>query len=343
MGGDGTARRVDWCACESENLRRAPNGLSGSASALTVLASGTYLATSSTQGTGRDARSGSTSHMTSRRSTTGWLTRWGRWSRVKAELAETEAKYKVFELWAKKAELSQGGASSSDLKAVDVQIAAAELKVQKVAGEPVGKVSVSKLAATAAGDTTVTPMAFPTPAEARSLTLTHSSRSNGYYCAPASTAMVIRVSGGSETSRYNSGHKMSQTRLASSTYLATSSSQGTSMHRVPITLQRWMGLSTDVYAGPTATKLKNLTAGAIGVLGHGVEYGTHETAGAKHYNNHPANRGIDHYIAGFGYSSNGSNVKWADPATSIWSGLATKGNMSASTMAGFVSRFGIIA
>ncbi len=262
---------------------------------------------------------------------------------VKAELAETEAKYKVFELWAKKAELSQGGASSSDLKAVDAQIASAELKVQKVAGEPLGKVSVSKLAATAAGDTTVTPMAFPTPAEARSLTLTHSSQSNGYYCAPASTAMVIRMSGGSETSRYNSGHKMSQTVLASSTYLATSSSQGTSMHRVPITLQRWMGLSTDVYAGPTATKLKNLTAGAIGVLGHGVEYGTHETAGAKHYNNHPSNRSIDHYIAGFGYSSNGSNVKWADPATSIWSGLATKGNMSASNMAGFVSRFGIIA
>lgn len=59
--------------------------------------------------------------------------------------------------------------------------------------------------------------------------------------------------------------------------------------------------------------------------------------------NHPTNRSIDHYIAGFGYSSNGSNVKWADPATSIWPGLAKKGNMSASTMAGFVSRFGIIA
>lgn len=258
---------------------------------------------------------------------------------IKANAPVTDAKYRVFELWAEKAELKAGDASAMQLAEIDTQIASAQAKVARLDGDPIVPSSASKVAA-AAG--VAAPAAFPTPAAARTLNLTHSAQSNGYYCGPATTAMVIRMSGGSETSKYNSSHKMSQTMLASSTYLQITTS-GTSIQRIPTALKRWMNLSTDVYAGPSATKLKNLVTGSIGVLSHGVAYGTRELTGGAHYNGHPTNSRIDHFIAGHCYTDEGVYLKYADPATSVWSGVKKTNSMRAYQMRDFIAPWGVVA
>lgn len=75
----------------------------------------------------------------------------------------------------------------------------------------------------------------------KTLQFTHSSQSNCYYCGPASTAMSLWSMGASETSDFKSTDKMSQTELASSTNLQTTTN-GTLIDRIRITLKKWAGV-----------------------------------------------------------------------------------------------------
>lgn len=45
---------------------------------------------------------------------------------------------------------------------------------------------------------------------------------------------------------------------------------------------------------------------------------TYEVAGGRHYNGHPGDREIGHWIAGYGYASSGATSYWADPSTSYY-------------------------
>jgi len=232
---------------------------------------------------------------------------------------------------------------------LDAEIKLAQAKVERLSGQPIEDFlpvppsagTVSKVAgATAALSTSKT------------LRFVHSKQSKSYWCGPASTAMVIRATmpaSTSETSRYNSSHTMSQTRLASSTYLATTTS-GTYMPNIARAVNRWTGLTSyTTYYSPSVTTLRNVVTSSIGGYTRGVAYGTHETKGGTHYNYHPKTYSIDHFVAGYGYSSSGNTLKYGDPASgspalsAAWGDVKKTGSMSASSMASYIHQWGVVA
>ena len=52
----------------------------------------------------------------------------------------------------------------------------------------------------------------------------------------------------------------------------------------------------------------------IGVLGSPVAADTVEFVNRDHYNGHPRDKLIGHWIVGYGYSSSGATLYWTDPA-----------------------------
>ena len=120
-------------------------------------------------------------------------------------------------------------------------------------------------------------------------------------------------------SRYNSSDTISQTTLAASRYLATTTS-GTNMSRIPLTLNRWAGFASRLVSSPSAASIKSGVVNSIGVYNRAVVYGTRELAGAgnPHYNYHYTTFTIDHLIMGYGYSGSGDRLAYADPVAGRW-------------------------
>ncbi len=168
------------------------------------------------------------------------------------------------------------------------------------------------------------PTAIPA---SRTLTITQRPQTLGYYCGPATAQMILSRSSLYE-SKWDSSTR-SQSALARSQYLDTTAAAGTPWRegRMDGTLNKWVHGFSDTRgqnrkfltnSRPGLETYKRLYRESIGDAGYATAVGTVERAGSFHYNNHPRNRLIGHWIAGYGYTS--TATKYADPSNLMWGG-----------------------
>lgn len=242
---------------------------------------------------------------------------------VQAEKPLNDALDALHALYAEK--YLAGGAGAATAQAdgepsLDERIAAARAEVERVAGRPYSEIEPEPDFSTDASTTSDSNASVMAAATQKALPVRHSTQRTSYYCGPASVAMAIRAScSACERSRYNSSDTISQTTLAASRYLATTSN-GTNMTRIPLTLNRWAGFASRLVWSPSAASIKSGVVNSIGVYNRAVVYGTRELAGKRnpHYNYHYTTFTIDHLIMGYGYSGSGDRLAYADPVAGRW-------------------------
>ncbi|MFG2330316.1 C39 family peptidase [Streptomyces sp. NPDC048604] len=163
-------------------------------------------------------------------------------------------------------------------------------------------------------------MAAPT---SRTLRLTHYGQAKNFYCGPATAAMMIKMKDGAIRSKYNR-NAFSQANLANSAHMNTQNAGRTdwSSKRFVTGINRWRGEPYYVQVDrPSATLTTKAIRHAIGTNGMPVAADTVEFANGRHYNGHPVNKTIGHWITAYGYSNSGGTSKWADPSTTVWSSV----------------------
>jgi hypothetical protein len=81
----------------------------------------------------------------------------------------------------------------------------------------------------------------------------------------------------------------------------------------------------------------------------GAVLGTREVAGGAHYNDHPANQTIEHFIAVYGYTDDGDRFNYGDPAanspalSSAWDRVRPSFSAPMSAAVPFVAKYGAVA
>jgi hypothetical protein len=173
------------------------------------------------------------------------------------------------------------------------------------------------------------------------LPVKHSTQINDYYCGPASTLMALRSMGAGNRSQLDRSHTLSQTHLASATYLATTRA-GTWIYNIPTTMKKWAGVSSKVYRGQSRSQLKSLVRRSNGKANRALIFGTHEVKGQTHYNHHYENKTLDHFVMGYGYSERGNRIHFADPVAGRWEAPKKRASISTGRMAGFTALYGTV-
>jgi hypothetical protein len=161
----------------------------------------------------------------------------------------------------------------------------------------------------------------PPPPAARSLSYTYYAQNKGYWCGPASGKMIVKMIAGDITSRYN-GAAFTQDSFAGPNHMQTEADGATTWGSANFTrgVNRWLGASYyQQVDSPSAATVKSALRSSIGSSGRPVAADTVEFAGGAHYNGHPTNQTIGHWIVAYGYSNDGASVKFLDPSTSVWS------------------------
>ena len=179
------------------------------------------------------------------------------------------------------------------------------------------------VAAVAARDAQVSAASSTVAAAApasRTLSITHTAQSKSYFCGPATAMMILREEG-LTTSRDGKGRSLTQANLALTDYLSTEANGATNwvgLH-MPNGLNKWSGNNWYLaQQSPTGGQFQGALLNTLGVNGKGVAVDTVERAGGAHYNGHPADRLIGHWMMAYGYSSSGAKVNFADPSTSFY-------------------------
>lgn len=158
------------------------------------------------------------------------------------------------------------------------------------------------------------------------VSMPHRGQSNNYYCGPASGVMILNATG--HTTSATRGYSLSQSNLARNAYMETDAngqtSWSTSRFRIGLNEWRqgtWTGFYVDLGSPSNADMEVALT---YDTYQNNTPFGadTVELAGGYHYNNHPSNLQIGHWIAAYGYWNSGNNAYFKDPATTVWSGLS---------------------
>lgn len=153
----------------------------------------------------------------------------------------------------------------------------------------------------------------------KTLDVTQRDQTKSYYCGPATASSILGfIHPG--VSEYD-GLKVNQANLAKGQYLQTDSSGGTPWAdgRMKVTLNRWTSGSTTGWYVNNATPTTEEFRRALGTdtdAGYPLAANAVEFAGGYHYNNHPSNKTIGHWIPSRGYTSSGDTAKFADPAHS---------------------------
>ncbi|WP_332643001.1 C39 family peptidase [Aeromicrobium sp.] len=238
----------------------------------------------------------------------------------------------------------------ADTAKLDKQIDALQAKIERLSGMPIEKIApepaVMRKAAKGASAKDLAVLAAPSSHYLNNYP--HSTQSNAYYCGPASVAMALRAMGASNTS--DLGHTMTQTVLASSTYLGTIAAPGggTNIYRIPTTMSKWAGVVSIVYTNlNTAATLKSRVLISNGEYGKAQVYGTRELPGeqAMHYNDHHYyhTTTLDHFIMGYGYSESGNRIHYSDPVAGRWALPLERRSMTTGAMASFTNYWGIVA
>ncbi|GAB3071183.1 hypothetical protein GCM10027053_40040 [Intrasporangium mesophilum] len=199
----------------------------------------------------------------------------------------------------------------------------------------------------AAGSRAASPELAATAAAApasRVLALTQYGQLKNYYCGPASGYMIIRyLHGGAFTSRYDKS-SLSQAHLANLNHMKTDYRGLTSWGYKDFSrgVNRWRGTNWYVEVNaPSATLVKGVFTQSIGMNGMPFAADTVEYRGLAHYNKHPTDQTIGHWIVAYGYSSSGATGSWADPATSVWTGVMPKFSASTTGFAKYLQTNGI--
>ncbi|MFE5899864.1 C39 family peptidase [Streptomyces sp. NPDC056488] len=159
-----------------------------------------------------------------------------------------------------------------------------------------------------------------TAASSRVLAVTHYAQARSYYCGPATGAMMIKMIDGFISSRYN-GNAFSQENLANSAHMDTNAQGWTdwSSKKFIFGLNRWRGENYYVQIpSPAPDNAVNAMRHSIGDNAKPIAADTVEFAEDRHYNNHPRDKTIGHWIAAYGYHTDGRYGKWVDPSTSVW-------------------------
>ncbi len=196
-------------------------------------------------------------------------------------------------------------------------------------------------AAPASGSTSTVTAATATTS--KSLSLTHYGQNKSYYCGPASGAMMIKMIDGSISSRYD-GTGFGQTGIANANHMRTdiNGKTGWDSGLFKTGVNRWRGDTFFIqYDSPTATFLKAVFGYSIDNWSRPFAGDTVEFAGGAHYNGHPVNQTIGHWIVAYGYASSGDTGKWADPSTTVWSTANPTFSYSTANFAKFLSTNGI--
>jgi hypothetical protein len=178
----------------------------------------------------------------------------------------------------------------------------------------------------------------PPPPSARTLTLTHYAQAKSYWCGPATGAMLVKIINGGKVSHYN-GASFTQGHFAGPDHMNTEAAGATTWGSGNFTrgVNRWLGTSyyQQVHA-PSGSTMASALRSTIGTNGRPVAADTVEFAGGNHYNGHPVGSTIGHWILAYGYYNSGENIRFADPSTSVWSGVAKTFTADTST---FTSRY----
>lgn len=171
----------------------------------------------------------------------------------------------------------------------------------------------------------VTAEAVAAAVASKTLSLTHYSQNKNFYCGPATGRMLVKITNGSITSRWN-GAAFSQGSFAGPAHMDTEDRGVTAWSTELFTrgVDRWRG--TNWYQqvdSPSASLMTSVLTQSIGNNSMPVAADTVEFAGGVHYNGHPTNQTIGHWILGYGYTGSGSSVKFADPSTSVWAAASS--------------------
>ena len=114
---------------------------------------------------------------------------------------------------------------------------------------------------------------------------------------------------------------LSQANFAKSAHMKTDALGGTPWVSKNFAkgLNAWLGENIYVQVNhPSASLFKAALRHAISTNKHPVAADTVEMAGGVHYNRHPSNRTIGHWIVAYGYKGCAANVWFADPSTSVF-------------------------
>ena len=161
-----------------------------------------------------------------------------------------------------------------------------------------------------------------------SLTLlsTQTPQTKSYYCGPASGNALVKswkAQFAHTTASAVDGASLSQTKMATSTYMNTDSKGSTDWiaNDFPDGVNTWLGVS--FYAQMVGTSAADISSHvqydiySYYMLGSDM----HENAGGAHYNHHPVAKAISHWTTIYGYSSSGATLKFQDPAANTASGV----------------------
>jgi hypothetical protein len=179
----------------------------------------------------------------------------------------------------------------------------------------------------------------------RTLGVSQVGQIRNYYCGPASGYMMIRYpNGAGYASRYD-GTSLSQTGLANYNHMRTDYRGLTSWSYKDFSrgVNRWRGTSWYVEVdAPSASLLTSVFSQSIGYNGKPFSADTVEFVGGAHYNGHPANQTIGHWIVAYAYVSSGATGYWADPATTVWSTAKPTFSYTSSGFATYLQSNGIV-
>jgi hypothetical protein len=146
----------------------------------------------------------------------------------------------------------------------------------------------------------------------------HHAQVRSYYCGPATAYSIIEYVRGAKKKSAWDGKGLSQNNLAASTYLNTDARRVTpwSAGRMKVTLNRWTsGTDKGWYvdkASPTPAEFKKALAWNIDRR-RPFAVDAVEMQGGRHYNGHPVNQTIGHWIVVRGYSGSGAVAHFVDP------------------------------
>lgn len=193
----------------------------------------------------------------------------------------------------------------------------------------------------------VAPSAIVTPLASSTsvfLGVVQAGQETPYYCGPAAGYEIIRyLHGAGFTSRYD-GSALSQIGLANANHMRTDINRSTdwSSGLYVTGVNRWRGTNYYVQVNaPSAALLTNVFTYSMDVNGMPFSGDTVEFAGGAHYNQHPQNKTIGHWITAYGYTSSGAVGYWADSATTSWPWIDPTFSYNTSSFSTFLQSNGI--
>lgn len=193
--------------------------------------------------------------------------------------------------------------------------------------DPSRAIGVAKNSSALSGGKLASLLAYPT---AMYLNVTQDSQATNFYCGPAAGYALLGFLGPS-TSAYSDQLSLSQGSLATNNYFETDYwgetplTGGLKAFPVPQALNRWrQGTDAGYYeavtwgAVNTATFINDLQIDIY--AGFPLLGNVSEVNGSPHLVGHPLDQNILHWMAIYGYSSNGDNTSYADSVagTTFW-------------------------